>query len=210
MSIDALQNPKAWLWTSNGGKKKPHFKEETLSKPVAHDNVTVGCCFKCPFYDKRENVILITFMRFVEPDPERAVATMKYIHTVLNERLFCWILNTGQNTTLKEKRQIFKSLYTVLFFSLSESFLTMPHTASSSIGPFNFICDKQVTITLEGKPWITLVVFFFCVFRTNPWKSTRLCRWHLCIRWTKIRAIKYCWCGILLAHSTLCTWQKRE
>lgn len=59
------------------------------------------------FCRQRVNVILITFMRFVEPNPERAVATMKYIHTVLNERLFCWILNTGQNTTLKEKKTNF-------------------------------------------------------------------------------------------------------
>lgn len=71
----------------------------------------------------------------------------------------------------------------------SQWFLTVPHTASSSIGPFNFIGDKQVTISLKGQPRITLVVFLFCVFRTNSWKDARLCRWDLCIRWTKLGEI---------------------
>lgn len=63
--------------------------------------------------------------------------------------------------------------------------LTVPHTASSSIGPFNFIGDKQVTVTLKRQPGVTLVVFLFCVFRTNSWKDARLCWWHLCIRLIK-------------------------
>lgn len=76
-----------------------------------HMTLSVGCCgtvlnvhFMIMFRRQRVNVVLITFMRFVEPDPERAVATMKYIQTVLNECLFCWILNTGQNATLIKKK----------------------------------------------------------------------------------------------------------
>lgn len=160
------------------------------------NDTTVGCCRRVfnvhftIFFVIKGQGMLITSMCFVEPDPERAVAAKKYVHTDFNEFLFCWILNTGQNATLKEEKQIFKFKFTFLSLSWLIWFLTMPHTASSSIGPFNFICDKQVTITPEGQPRITLVVFLFCVFGTNSWKDTRLCRGHLCDRWTKIRATK--------------------
>lgn len=63
-----------------------------------------------------QRVMLVTCMSFVQADPERVVAAMKYFHIALNERLFGWILNTGQNATLKRKTQESFIVSYILFF----------------------------------------------------------------------------------------------
>ena len=47
------------------------------------------------FCHQKVNFMLVTCMRFVQSDPERAMAAMKYFHVALNECLFSWILDTG-------------------------------------------------------------------------------------------------------------------
>lgn len=77
------------------------------------------------FCHQRVKVLLVTCMRFIQANPERAVAAMKCFHAVLNESLFGWILNTRQNSALK--RKIHKSFilhlcpfYVFFFISLSD------------------------------------------------------------------------------------------
>lgn len=50
----------------------------------------------------RSNVCNHTSMRFIQADPEGAVAILKHFHVVFNELLLIRISNAGQITTLKK------------------------------------------------------------------------------------------------------------
>lgn len=64
--------------------------------------------------------------------------------------------------------------------------LTMPCTATSCICPFNFICDKQIAMTLKCRPAITWAILLFRLFRANSWEAGWLRWWHICV-WQKQR-----------------------